>query len=274
MLYPAVWTGFYRELPPEDAVLRLQKAGFRYSELSSGHTGRLARRGDPTQTGLQFRSFLDGEGFSIPQGHLGFKPGLADPDSTDLQKRELELYMAAGIQNAVLHFNGGNDLSPEARHTRRLEQLRKLQEFVKGTDIYLCLENLGSVPQTHTVQQLLEIIREAGGSNLGICLDTGHLHLVNGREEATQTQREFILGAGKHLRALHITENNGKNDVHQMPYSARYGIDWPQVVASLREIGYDGIFNMEAIGERSGSEAIRAAKLNFMRTLSDLLLEL
>lgn len=273
MIYPSVWTGFYQELTAEECILRLKQAGFCHSELCHKHAGQLATQSDPTKRGLQLRSFLEGEGFSIPQGHLHFSPALADPASETLLKKELELFMAAGIHNAVLHFNGARELDPEARQAQRLEQLRKLQAFVSGTGVYLCLENLGSVPETHTVQQLLGIIEATGGTNLGICLDTGHLHLVNGRGEATQTQQEFILTAGRHLRALHITENNGKNDVHQMPYSARFGIDWPQVVAALRQVGYDGIFNMEVLGERNGSEPIREAKLQFLRTLSVLLLE-
>ena len=272
MLYPSVWTGYYVEHNAEDCILRLKQAGFDHGELCQEHADMLLRQGKPEQMGLQLRKFLEEVGFVLPQGHLCFNPGLADAGDMDLQKRELELFLAVGIRNAVLHFNGGNDLSAEERFEKRLEQLRELQKFVKGTDLYLCLENLGSVPETHTAQRLLAIMEAAGGENLGICLDTGHLHLVNGRGEAVQSQREFILTAGKHLRALHITENNGKNDVHQMPYSARYGIDWPQVVAALREIGYDGLFNFEVPGERKAPAPIKEAKLHFLRQLATFML--
>ena len=273
MIHPSVWTGYYIEHNVEECVLRLKQAGFDYSEICHGHADMLLAQGKPEQMGLQLRKFLEKEGFALTQGHLRYSPALADEASTDWHKRELELFLAIGIRNAVLHFNGGYDLSPEERFEKRLEQLRKLQEFVKGTDLYLCLENLGSVPETHTAQRLVSIIEAAGGENLGICLDTGHLHLVNGRGEATQSQREFILTAGKYLRALHITENNGKNDVHQMPYSARFGIDWSQVVSTLREIGSEGLFNFEALGENKAPAPIKEAKLRFMRQMSTYMLE-
>lgn len=273
MIYPSVWTGYYVKETPEECCLRLKKAGFDRSELCHTHAEGLVERGDPEAVGTQLRRFLENEGFRLTQGHLTFTPGLATPACLELMKKELSLFLALGIRNAVVHFNGGNNLPPEERQAARLCQLRALQAHVKGTGLFLCLENLGSVPETHTAEKLLGIMEACGGENLGICLDTGHLHLVNGRGEASQSQREFILAAGRHLKALHITENNGKNDVHQMPYSARYGIDWPQVVQALKEIGYDGLFNFEVLGERNAPEPIKADKLQFMHRMAGTMLE-
>ena len=272
-MFPAsVWSEYYPNLSIQDSVLRLKAAGFTHTELSITHTEQLVAEGTPERTGAQLQQFFRDEGFTVPQGHLSFSKGLCSEEAIDLLKRELALYQALGITNAVLHFNGGKGLPPEEQFSLRVEGIRKLQPMLKGTPLHLCLENLGSVPDTHTAQKLLHIMDTVGGENLAICLDTGHLHLVNGRGEAEQTQREFILTAGSHLRAMHVTENNGKNDVHQMPYSARYGIDWPQVVAALREVGYRGLFNLEILGERNAPEAIKEAKLRFIREMVTLML--
>lgn len=268
MLYPSVWTGYYDKLSVFNAVPLLKKAGFDYGELAFNHAEELVDRG----TAPQLRSLLEDEGYTLLQGHLTFTGGLCKPEVLDTVKRELELFQQLGIRNAVLHFNGGKELPPQERFDRRVACVRELQACVRGSELYLCLENLGSEPETHTAQRLLHILEAVGGENLGICLDTGHLHLVNGRGEAQQTQREFILAAGKHLRALHITENNGKNDVHQMPYSARTGIDWPQVVEALREVGYNGLFNLEILGERNAPDPIKTAKLGFIREMLSLML--
>lgn len=114
----------------------------------------------------------------------------------------------------------------QARYESWVENLRQLSRYVEGTGITLCIENLASVPLCHYAEQLRALIRDAGGKNLAICLDTGHLHLVNHKGGRQQSHREFILGAGTLLQALHITDNSGLQDSHQMPYSARYGIDW------------------------------------------------
>lgn len=269
MIYPSVWTGYYDKLSVFDAIPLLKKAGFDYGELAFDHAEELIEQG----SAQQLCRLLDSEGYTLLQGHLTFLGGMCKDEIMDQIKRELEVFGQLGIRNAVLHFNGCKELPPEERFDRRIACVRELQAFVKGSDLYLCLENLPSEPDTYTAEKLLHILDTVGGENLGICLDTGHLHLVNGRGEAVQTQRAFILTAGKRLRALHITENNGKNDVHQMPYSARTGIDWPQVVAALKEIDYDGLFNLEILGERNAPSPLKEVKLRFIRELTDHLLK-
>lgn len=271
-MYAAVWSGYFRELSPEEGISLLHRAGFTHTEITITTVTDLLERGDPEKTGLKFANWLQDIGVSAPQGHLNFKKGICTQEGLDDLKRELTLFSSMGIQNAVLHFNGGNEMEPMERMEARLEGVRQLQSFVKGSDLYLCLENLGSVPETHTVERLNGIIDTLGGDHLGICLDTGHLHLVNGRAEVTQTQAAFITGAGERLRALHITENNGHNDDHQMPYSARYGIDWVEVLRTLRQIGYRGLFNLEILGEREAPLPVKWAKLDYIKTLTDYML--
>ena len=236
------------------------------------HVAQLLERGDPQIQGRLVKAYTDSLGFSIPQGHLSFRPALTHPDSLDRLKRELDLFLAMGVENAVIHFNGNEDLPEQVRVEQRLSVLSQLKAYVKGTNVYLCLENLGSVPETHTVERVNGIIDTVGEENMGICLDTGHLHLVNGRNEAKQSQEAFIRGAGKRLRAMHITNNNGKNDVHQMPFSARTGVNWQEVVRTLRETDYRGLFNLEILGEREAPMPIRWAKLEFIKKMTDYML--
>ena len=185
---------------------------------------------------------------------------------------ELDLFAEVGVQKAILHTNGGKGLTDEERYGRWIHYIRKLSEYVEGTGITLCIENMYPIPQCRSVEQIKNMIRDAGGKNLAICLDTGHLHLSNGQKVLQQTQREFILGAGSLLQALHVTENNGIGDTHQMPFSARYGIDWKEVMQALREVDYQGLFNLEIIGERNAPMPIKRAKLAFIRTMCDYML--
>ncbi len=262
----SVWSDYFPELSLEETVDTFKAAGFSATELSLIHLQKLKDRGPAAAAGV--RRFLESRGFTMPQGHLSFTKGLCDPAAIEELKGELDLFAQLGIENAVLHFNGGGNLSPEERMARRLEAVRILRDHAKGTGVTICLENLGSVPATHTVQQLNAIIDQVGG-DLGICLDTGHLHLTNGLGQTAQSHREFILGAGERLKAMHITENNGKNDVHQMPYSARTGVNWQEVVAAVKETGYNGLFNLEILGENKCPLPIRHAKLRFIKEMTD-----
>ena len=114
------------------------------------------------------------------------------PDLIDEARNEVDFFLSAGIPNAVIHANGGDDLPHEERYARWVHYFTALCEYVKGTDLTFCLENLGSVPFTHRAENILQLINDCGGKNLGICLDTGHLHLTRIRDGNTQTTTEFV----------------------------------------------------------------------------------
>lgn len=273
MKFPiSIWSGYYPELSPEALIDTYLEAGFRHMELSVTLVDHLvARDGSMESVGASYAYYAKERGFSFPQGHLSYGQTLLRPESLDILKRDIDLFLGAGIKHAVLHFSGGCELSPEKRHEARLRVVSSLCDYVNGTDLIFCLENLGSVPETHTAERLLSIIEAVGSDHLGICLDTGHLHLVNGRGEAAQSQREFIEKAGSLLYALHITDNNKILDEHLMPFSSRYPIDWVEVVSALRRIDYKGLFNLELPGERFAPMAIRAEKLKYIRFLAEYL---
>lgn len=262
MFFPnSVFISYFDDLPVEEAVRLLAQAGFTHGELSIDH------RDFPDPEG--FLRYLDTLNFSIPQGHLLFSQGLCSQEAVDILKQDLELFHRLGISKAVIHTNGGLSLPEEERYAAWVKNLEELGNFVEGTGITLCLENLFSVPMSNTADKLLNIIRDAGGKNMAICLDTGHLHLTNKFGHETQTQGEFIRKAGSLLQALHIVDNDGLGDTHQMPYSARSGVDWVDVMQALRDIDYQGLFNLECLAERRPPMPIKMAKLAYMRQMCE-----
>lgn len=266
----SVWMGYFSDLTAEQTVDALTAAGFYNTEFSINQVENvLTREGTPQQIGLRLGDYAREKGMNIPQGHLSYKQGLCTKEAVDSLKRELDLFLGIGIRNAVIHANGGGALSEEERFECRVKCLSELADYLKGTDLTLCLENLGSVPETHTVERIFKFINAVDSDRLGICLDTGHLHLVNGRGQATQSQSEFIHGAGKYLCAMHITNNSGMGDDHLMPYSSRVGIDWKEVLRSLQDIQYQGLFNLEILGENKAPMPILLAKLRYIKAMTD-----
>ena len=274
MKYPvSVWIDYYEELPVEQAIALLAKAGYTHGELSIVHLTQLMEKSDPVAAGKALKATADSYGYSIPQGHLsfleerGFPGGLVEDGALERLKPELDMFAAAGISKAVLHLGGGKELPEEERYARWVKYVSILSRYVEGTGVTLCLENLPSIAPTRTAQSLLNFISDAGDKNLAICLDTGHLHLTNTRGDTNQSHGDFIRAAGSYLQALHIVDNNGEKDTHQMPFSARTGVDWVDVMKGLNDIDYKGLFNLEILGERGGNPAIKAAKLAFIKTM-------
>ena len=130
----------------------------------------------------------------------------------------------------------GVDISKEYRFKRNLATLKAIETHIKENQLSLC-----------------------------VCLDTGHLHLFD------KDQRNFILKAGKRLKALHIADNQGFEDQHMMPYG-RGNIDFDEVVRALREIHYEGLFNLEIPGENFRPDEILGYKLEYIAKCYDYLM--
>lgn len=260
----SVWSAYYIDLEPEDAVLEFKKHGYDCSELSDEHGLELLKRGEPRKVGAQFRNFLEDAGFEIPQGHLWLSCRIcSDADAVSVLLKWIELYEAIGVKNAVLHCDGlagEPGISQAQMNVRNLEKLREIQAGMRGMKIRVCLENM--VQSFNSSESLLWLLDRLDPEKFGICLDTGHLNMC------AQTQTEFIRAAGSRLHALHIADNEGKADQHMMPFG-RGNVNFEAVVRALREVDYRGLFNLEIPGERNAPLEVRGYKLEYIRKCYD-----
>ncbi len=264
----SIWSSYYMELKIEDAIKRFVDNGIYCTELSDEHGFELLSRNDDVlETAKNFANFLKEYNFEISQGHLWLKIKIC-ADDTALEElfRWIDMYEEIGIKNMVLHCDNLSEtnLSREEKIEKNIEKLQILAEYIKNKEITVCLENLRprSPEETELVDRsaddLLYIIERIGSSKFGICLDTGHLNLTD------KNQCEFILKAGDKLKALHITDNDGNTDQHLMPFN-RGTVDFPEIIKALKEIKYNGIFNLEIPGERSIPLELRDAKIEYIK---------
>lgn len=273
----SMWSSYWIDLSPEDAVLEMERCGYQYSELSDEHAAvLLSRSGDPKETGRAFKSFADAHHVSFLQGHLLLKIKLCDERFPVMEtlKTWFDLFEAIGIKNAVLHCDDMSErpeLTMDEVRERNMDVLLRLTEVLKGRELTICLENLRGRPGSARAypvgaDELLWQIDRVGDENLGICLDTGHLNLT------LRDQAAFIRKAGRHLKALHIADNDESGDQHLMPFG-KGNVDWMEVIGALKEIGYDGLFNFEIPGERSCPLEIRRYKAEYLKKVFDYLME-
>lgn len=256
----SVWSSYYVDLDPEGALVELKKHGIDCTELSDEHGLMLLERGEPKAIGADFKKFADSIGIEVSQGHLWLTCRLCTtPGAVEILRNWLILYDAIGIKNAVLHCDslaGEGKYANEEIYARNLDKLTELQETLKELNIRVCLENLtGCCRSADDINRLIDRLDE---KYFGICLDTGHLNMCE------QSQRDFIIKAGKRLHALHIADNEGKTDQHMMPFG-RGNVDFGEVVNALRQVEYNGLFNLEIPGERLAPLEIRGYKLEYIR---------
>ena len=273
----SIWSSYYMGLKIEDAIKRFVDNGIYCTELSDEHGFELfSRNDDVLETAKNFANFLKEYNFEISQGHLWLKIKIC-ADDTALEElfKWIDMYEEIGIKNMVLHCDNltETNLGREEKIEKNIEKLQILAEYIKNKEITVCLENLRPLSPEETelvdrsADDLLYIIERIGSSKFGICLDTGHLNLTD------KNQREFILKAGDKLKALHITDNDGNTDQHLMPFN-RGTVDFPEIIKALKEIKYNGIFNLEIPGERSIPLELRDAKIEYINALYQYLMKM
>ena len=265
----SVWSSYYVALSPEDAVLEFEKHGYNYCELSDEHALVLMDRGDVTEVGKQFKVFADKHNVNFLQGHLILRVKICERDQLDLLKKQLDLFNAIGIKNAVLHCDSlerYGEVPLEEKLQKNIAALRELTDHIKDTDMVICLENLREPSITTSADDLLYFIDAIGSKNLGICLDTGHLNLSKNPNQA-----EFIRKAAKHIKALHIADNEGKTDQHMMPFG-RGTVNIREVITEMKKIGYEGLYNLEIPGEGGRTpHEVKGFKLDYIKKVFDYL---
>ena len=265
----SMWTSYYADQTPEEAVRLLKENGYDFCEFSDEHGAMLLERGDAKEVGAAFRAYCDSIGMQVTQGHLYLRVCLCDETTpvVEIMHRWFDLFLAIGIKSAVLHCDAmpRSSLSREEKKEKNLAVLKQLTEYLKGTDLVICLENMQNFCEN--AEELMWFVEKLDCPNIGICLDTGHLNIV---PNTTPDHVAFILRAGKHLKALHIADNEGARDQHLLPFGVGK-IDFSAIVSALKEIGYDGLFNYEVPGERRAPLEIRAAKLAYAKTIFEYL---
>ncbi len=207
------------------------------------------------------------------QGHLRFSNDVSldivgenSLKNVEDVKKWIDLFMEAGVKAAILHSGGRgivDSVSAETLFEMRVDAIRELVNCVVGSDTYICLENL--YWSVKDADSLLKIIEAVNLSNMGICLDTGHLNMNDGDQET------FIKQAGDYLRALHIADNQGVEDQHLMPFG-RGSVDWEKVVSGLKAIKYEHLFNFEIPDENKAPIELRMAKLEYIKEIYKYLL--
>jgi sugar phosphate isomerase/epimerase len=146
--------------------------------------------------------------------------------------------------------------SEEAEWEKTLDFLDFLAPMAREMGITICIENLYNGIGGHMMEGPCCDVRKAveridrmndkyGAEVLGFCFDTGHANLVGLDFE------DFITTLGGRLKVLHIHDNDGISDLHQIPYTFTKtrentsSTDWEGFIRGLRAIDFDGVLSFE-----------------------------
>jgi sugar phosphate isomerase/epimerase len=121
------------------------------------------------------------------------------------------------------------------------EYFNRLCDVAEEYGITICFENLPfpALP-INNCRQILDFVKWINRDCFKVCLDTGHALVT--KEQPGEAVR--MIGK-EYLRTLHVHDNDGTGDYHQLPGT---GIgDWEDFGRALNEIGFDGALSLETM---------------------------
>ena len=204
------------------------------------------------------RALADKAGLPVNQTHAPFRYTKAQFEEWeffyDQTVRSLEISAILGAKIAVVHpihymtYHGYEDEIFE----RNMSFYRSLIPYCREFGIKVGVENMWQrdarrgciVADTCSCsEEFIKYIDTLDSEYMVACLDVGHVGLPLTDEEADDVIR--ALGHDR-LKALHIHDNNYKDDQHFLPFMGK--MNWPAITKALGEIDYTGDFTYEIVG--------------------------
>lgn len=141
-----------------------------------------------------------------------------------------------GVEHKKFNIDFYNALIPYCKKYNIKIALENIWEYanIKGELTRIIIPNVSG-------KDLAEYYDALDPEYFAVCLDIGHCDLVGEKAE------DVIVALGHdRLHALHVHDNDGKADLHTLPYLGTF--DWDAIMGALKKIDYDGVLTFEVGG--------------------------
>ena len=272
------------------AIDMFVEAGFTGMDYSFFNSGEVWDRefGSPDafRKAEEVRRYAEEKGLVLCQSHAPFRfcDGMemneSEPEFCRIV-RSMELAAAMGIPAIVVHSVMLQEEPGLPGYNERLLDYNEryynaLLPYAERFGIRIAVENLtGRRPPLNepttdnlgTPELFMEMQDRLKSPFICGCLDIGHANMT------THDVPGFIRKCKGYIQYIHTHDNDGFHDNHQLPAISYYldkdqmperalkaprkpgeyfNIPWDEVLLALREIGYDGPFNLELVRYMSG----------------------
>lgn len=176
----------------------------------------------------------------------------------EVAPKSLQICSFLECKYIVIHgFKLAKYLGSEEKEWEQTENfIHSIAPIAKELGIIICMENLYDSVGGHliegtgcnarkAVERIDRINDKYRAEVLGFCFDTGHANLVGIDMES------FLTTLGQRLKVLHIHDNDGIRDLHQIPFTFsksrenKSSTDWDGFLRGLRSIGFNKVLSFE-----------------------------
>ena len=138
-------------------------------------------------------------------------------------KRCITACKALGVPVAILHLNFSKPSGISERLKKVRESLEEILPFARDSKVKIAAENLPDDNSLIILKYALDIFED---EYLGLCFDSGHAALHTDAMELLGKYRD-------RLYALHLHDNDRKDDLHQLPFEGSSNL--PNLAAQLNK---------------------------------------
>lgn len=208
------------------------------------------------------REQIQSAGLTVSQTHGPWRCPPVDyteehrAERMEKMKRSIWAATVLGCKNWVIHpimpcyENSWDAEDPQKTWDMNIVFMKELLETAKEYDIVICLENMPFPEFSMSApDDILRFVQAMDDDHFKICLDTGHAAVMG------WSPAEAVRESGSEIRVLHVHDNDGRQDLHLMPYSGV--IDWEDFGKALAQIHYSGVFSLEMSPSRKLSEYLQ-----------------
>ena len=194
------------------------------------------------------------------QAHAPFPSWIGEGDEEyddwllDVLKKTIAGCAEIGCQQLVIHpfflQSWQNRLSRDDLMSLNLDRYGRLIPEAEKYGVRILTENMftrfrgriftACCSEMDFANELVDALNaKAGKEMFGFCLDTGHLQLLS------MPLRESMLKLGSRIKAFHVHDNDGLDDLHTAPF---LGIqDWNELIEGLRQLNWTAPLCFETI---------------------------
>ena len=159
-------------------------------------------------------------------------------EAMDEIKRALEIAEQVPFRFLIQHIGTPNESFSERKVEAAMTSIEHLHAFAKPLGVRILLENIPN--ELSEPGKLVELIETAHFTDVGVCFDVGHAHMMGKVPQAFETLKNYIA-------STHIHDNDSNRDAHLWP--GQGSINWKETVELLRTAPKTPPFLLELEGD-------------------------
>ena len=120
----------------------------------------------------------------------------------------------------------------EDRDIRIAQLIKSMNDFPKVTESKILVENMTNASLLNTSTEAKRVLDNSAAE---MVIDLNHMLL--------ETPQNYLKTVGKRVKGLHVSDRTAEKECHFLPGEGV--LDYQDIIKTLEEIGYDGVFNYE-----------------------------